>query len=72
MDKIRARIHPHPTVLQFQCGMAHLTNLDTGNIKVEQHSLHVQGQALDFFIPGIKIRGMHHAALKLQYGGVGV
>ena len=40
--------------------------------RVAQHSLHVQGQALDFYIPGVKIREMRHAALKLQYGGVGV
>jgi uncharacterized protein YcbK (DUF882 family) len=40
--------------------------------RVAQHSLHVQGQALDFYIPGIKIREMRDAALKLQYGGVGV
>ena len=36
MDKIRARIHPHPTVLQLQCGIANLANLDTGNIEVER------------------------------------
>ena len=40
--------------------------------RVAQHSLHVQGQALDFYIPGIKIREMRDAALKLQYGGIGV
>jgi len=39
--------------------------------RVAQHSLHVQGQALDFYIPGIKVREMRQAALKLQYGGVG-
>ena len=36
MDKVRTRIHPHPTVLQLQCGRANLTNLDTGNIEVER------------------------------------
>ena len=40
--------------------------------RVAQHSLHVQGQALDFYIPGVKIREIRHAALKLRYGGVGV
>lgn len=39
--------------------------------RVAQHSLHVQGQALDFYIPGVKIRELRHAALKLRYGGVG-
>ena len=39
--------------------------------RVAQHSLHVQGQALDFYIPGVKVREMRHAALKLRYGGVG-
>ena len=40
--------------------------------RVAQHSLHVQGQALDFYIPGVKVRELRHAALKLRYGGVGV
>jgi uncharacterized protein YcbK (DUF882 family) len=40
--------------------------------RVAQHSLHIEGQALDFYIPGIEIRELKHAALKLQYGGVGV
>ena len=40
--------------------------------RVAQHSLHVQGQALDFYIPGVKIREIRHAAMKLRYGGVGV
>jgi len=39
--------------------------------RVAQHSLHVQGQALDFYIPGVKLREIRHAALKLRYGGVG-
>ena len=39
--------------------------------RVAQHSLHVQGQAVDFYIPGVKLREIRHAALKLQYGGVG-
>jgi uncharacterized protein YcbK (DUF882 family) len=39
--------------------------------RVAQHSLHIQGQALDFYIPGVKPRKIRHAALKLQYGGVG-
>lgn len=39
--------------------------------RVAQHSLHVQGQALDFYIPGVKVRELRHAALKLRYGGVG-
>ena len=39
--------------------------------RVAQHSLHVQGQALDFYIPGVKLREIRRAALRLQYGGVG-
>jgi len=39
--------------------------------RVAQHSLHVQGQAVDFYIPGVKLREIRHAAVKLQYGGVG-
>lgn len=39
--------------------------------RVAQHSLHVQGQALDFYVPGVKLREIRHAALTLRYGGVG-
>ena len=39
--------------------------------RVAQHSLHVQGQALDFYVPGVKLRELRHAALRLRYGGVG-
>lgn len=39
--------------------------------RVAQHSLHIQGQALDFYIPDVKPRELRHAALKLRYGGVG-
>ena len=36
--------------------------------RVAQHSLHVQGQAVDFYMPGVKLREIRHAALRLQYG----
>jgi len=39
--------------------------------RVAQHSLHVQGQAVDFYVPGVKLREIRDAALRLQYGGVG-
>jgi uncharacterized protein YcbK (DUF882 family) len=39
--------------------------------RAARHSLHVQGQALDFYIPGVKPREIRHAALRLRYGGVG-
>ena len=39
--------------------------------RAAQHSLHVQGQALDFFIPGVTLREVRHAAMKLRYGGIG-
>ena len=39
--------------------------------RAARHSLHVEGQALDFYIPGVTPRELRHAALKLQYGGVG-
>ena len=39
--------------------------------RVARHSLHIEGQALDFYIPGVEPRELRHAALKLQYGGVG-
>jgi uncharacterized protein YcbK (DUF882 family) len=39
--------------------------------RVARHSLHIEGQAMDFYIPGVELRKLRHAALKLQYGGVG-
>ena len=39
--------------------------------RVARHSLHVEGQAVDFFIPGVQPRVIRQIALKLQYGGVG-
>jgi len=39
--------------------------------RAARHSFHVEGQALDFYIPGVKHRAIRQAALKLQYGGVG-
>jgi uncharacterized protein YcbK (DUF882 family) len=39
--------------------------------RAARHSLHVEGQAVDFFIPGVRVRDIRQAALTLQYGGVG-
>src|SRR5689334_10214590 len=39
--------------------------------RAARHSLHVEGQAVDFFIPSVRVREIRQAALKLQYGGVG-
>jgi len=39
--------------------------------RVARHSLHIEGQAVDFYIPGVAPRELRRAALKLQYGGVG-
>jgi uncharacterized protein YcbK (DUF882 family) len=39
--------------------------------RAARHSLHVEGQAVDFFIPGVRLREIRHAALKLRFGGVG-
>ena len=39
--------------------------------RAARHSLHVEGQAVDFFIPGVRLREIRQVALKLQYGGVG-
>jgi uncharacterized protein YcbK (DUF882 family) len=39
--------------------------------RAARQSYHVEGQALDFFIPGVHPRVIRQAALNLQYGGVG-
>lgn len=41
------------------------------NRRVARHSLHVEGQAIDLYIPGVHLRQIRQAALRLQYGGVG-
>ena len=38
---------------------------------VARHSLHVQGKAMDFFIPGVPLEKVREAGLRLQRGGVG-
>ena len=39
--------------------------------RAARHSLHVEGQAIDLFIPGVRLREIRQVALTLQYGGVG-
>jgi uncharacterized protein YcbK (DUF882 family) len=38
---------------------------------VAKHSLHTQGKAIDFFIPGVPLDILRAAAMKVQGGGVG-
>ena len=38
---------------------------------VAKHSLHTQGKAIDFFIPGVPLDLLRAAAMKIQGGGVG-
>lgn len=39
--------------------------------KVASHSLHMEGRAIDFRIPGVSLSTVRRAALSLAYGGVG-
>ena len=43
----------------------------SGSSGVARHSLHVQGKAMDFFIPGVSLDKIREAGLRLQRGGVG-
>lgn len=38
---------------------------------VARHSLHMEGKAMDFFIPGVALDRVREAGLRLQRGGVG-
>lgn len=38
---------------------------------VARHSQHMQGHAIDFFIPGVPLEQIRYAGLRLQRGGVG-
>jgi uncharacterized protein YcbK (DUF882 family) len=38
---------------------------------VARHSLHMQGKAMDFFIPGVPLDKVREAGMRLQRGGVG-
>lgn len=42
---------------------------DTGG--VARHSLHMDGKAVDIRLPGLSLKGLHQAALRLRVGGVG-
>ena len=39
--------------------------------RAARHSLHVEGRAIDLYIPGVPVRRLRETALALQYGGVG-
>ncbi len=39
--------------------------------EVAKHSLHMEGRAIDFRIPGVPLSTVRRAALSLAYGGVG-
>jgi len=39
--------------------------------RVARHSLHLQGKAIDFVIPGVELSKVRRAALSLRFGGVG-
>ena len=39
--------------------------------RVARHSLHLQGKAIDFAIPGVELSKVRRAALSLRFGGVG-
>ncbi len=38
---------------------------------VARHSLHLQGKAIDFAIPGVELTKVRRAAMNLRFGGVG-
>ncbi|MBI5587490.1 MAG: DUF882 domain-containing protein [Deltaproteobacteria bacterium] len=39
--------------------------------RVAKYSYHLTGQAIDFRIPGVKVKRLRQSAMKLAYGGVG-
>ncbi|MBT14088.1 MAG: hypothetical protein CMI02_18855 [Oceanospirillaceae bacterium] len=49
------------------------TNSDLRHVSngVAEHSLHMQGRAIDIRIPGVSHRHLHKAALAMRTGGVG-
>lgn len=42
------------------------------SLGVAKNSLHMEGRAADFYIPGVPIKKLHNAALALSSGGVGM
>ena len=42
-----------------------------GNSDVARNSYHVRAQAIDIYLPGRSVRGIHHVAVKMAAGGVG-
>lgn len=45
--------------------------LHTKSKGVAKRSLHMQGRAIDVRLPGVDLKSLRHAALKLRAGGVG-
>ncbi|CAK0780075.1 conserved hypothetical protein [Azospirillaceae bacterium] len=52
---------------------APITNamLREGDHSVARHSFHMEGKAVDIRLPGCSLNSLHHAAMKMQSGGVG-
>jgi len=45
--------------------------LHNKNQGVAKRSLHMQGRAIDIRLPGVNLKNLRHAALKMRAGGVG-
>ncbi len=60
--------------IQLMSGYRSLTtnnNLRERSSGVAKNSYHTKGQAMDFNIPGVELRHIRSAALKMRAGGVG-
>jgi uncharacterized protein YcbK (DUF882 family) len=73
MFRLKARLETSQPFEIFSGYRSPQTNalLARKNRRVAKHSLHMEGKAVDLRVPGIRVRALRNAALKLRGGGVG-
>ena len=62
---------PYQIISGFRSPKTNAMLKKTGGGGVAEHSLHMEGEALDIRLNGIDLKNLHKAALSLKRGGVG-
>ncbi|HJV59757.1 MAG TPA: DUF882 domain-containing protein [Albitalea sp.] len=62
---------PFEVISGYRCPTTNNHLRETRGGGVAQHSLHMEGRAIDVRLPGVPLTGLRDAALSLRAGGVG-
>ena len=62
---------PYEVISGYRCPATNSTLRNTRGGGVAQHSLHMEGRAIDVRLPGIALADLRDAAVSLKAGGVG-